>query len=266
MRLRVSPATACNVAQVAVSETEASLIEFDHFADGAVEFRDRSVDRLAPRRRGSLRRLPMQRHRIGDVEADDLRNRDAASDGLGRGVAVLAGERVERDLKHITAGGAAKARVEAERRFLLDRAPARFGIVPIELAAQQRAEMRQLQLFHQVAVGRDGFPDIRQRARDRDDFVDRAFEAGRDQRPGFDDGAAGAIVEAVERQTGFEGLDDCGWRHQRESGAEAGRRMLGDKPCATVNDSITTRDSYFKRVSLKVTGGRSLPLLCRSIG
>jgi len=51
--------------------------------------------------------------------------------------------------------------------------------------------------------------------KDRDDFIDRPFEGWARSRPGFDDGAADLIVEAVKRQTGLEGLDDFGWRHQR---------------------------------------------------
>ena len=83
-------------------------------------------------------------------------------------------------------------------------------MIVIELAGQKRPEVRQLQLLHQVLVLRDDFTDIGQRTRSRENFIDRPFQAWRDQRPSFPDHAPGSIVETVERQTGFEGLDYSG--------------------------------------------------------
>lgn len=46
---------------------------FEHFADCAAEVRNRRVDRLPSFFRIGFRRLPMQGHRVCDVERDDLR-------------------------------------------------------------------------------------------------------------------------------------------------------------------------------------------------
>ena len=105
--------------------------------------------------------------------------------------------------------------------------------------------------FSSSLIRRDGFADIGQRARDRDDFIDRPIEAWRDQRPGFRHGAPDLIVDAIERQTVFVGLDylggDIGGIASQNLRSWTDRPMLGDKRCPTVNNSITTRGCTLDR-------------------
>ena len=114
----------------------------------------------------------MQRDGVGDVEADGLRYDAAAlGDFCGR-KPMFARQRIERRLEHVTARRAAHARVEPDRCFLQYRMPARLGVSAIELAAEQRAEVRGFELFVERGVLGDDLADARQDADRRDDLGD----------------------------------------------------------------------------------------------
>ena len=87
-----------------------------------------------------------------------------------------------------------------------------FGIVAIELAAEQRAKVRELKLFEELGVLSHRLADARQDPHRDDHFIDRFFQMRREQRPGFGQHASRAIVEAVQRKTSLEGLHEIG-RH-----------------------------------------------------
>ena len=107
----------------------------DHRADSGVEIGDRRIDCAPSLQRRLLGGLPVQRHGVGHVEADDLGYGLAAFGHSRRRKAVLARQNLDRHLHDETSRGAADAGVEPHLGFLLDRLPAGFGIVPIEPSA-----------------------------------------------------------------------------------------------------------------------------------
>lgn len=179
----------------------------DHIADSAPEIRDGVVDGLAPNQHGLFRALPMQRHRIGNVKTDDLRYDSAAScDPYGR-KRVSSRKRIQPRFEYVVAGGAAQARVKAERGLLLDGVSAGFGIAFIELAGQKSLEVSSLKLPQNLFVPCHDLADARQRPHSRKDICDCTFQIGRDQRPYVAQNVQGFLIQAVHRQSSVKGLD-----------------------------------------------------------
>jgi hypothetical protein len=152
-----------------------------------------------------FRGLPMQRHRVGDIEIDHLCDDLAALGQTGGRKAMLVGEYVERRPDHETAGGAANARVHPDRGFLFHRLPARIGISLVKLAAKQGLEVRHFQRFGQVFSSERRRADSEQ-LHDRDDnFVDHAIEMRRDCRPSRGEERSCLVVGPLEREASFKG-------------------------------------------------------------
>ena len=184
----------------------------------------------------------MQGHGIGDVEADGLRYDPAALGDFGGGKPILARQRIERRLEHVTAGGRAHAGVEPDRRLLLHGVLARLGVSAIELAAEQRAEMRGFEFFVELGVLGDDLADARQDADRRDDLGDRLIQRRLDHRPSRRENAARPVVEAVHLEAGLEGLHEIGLCHREKSHPLDGR-MVCENRCCCVNELVTNRAS-----------------------
>ena len=179
------------------------LDRLDNRADGAVEFRNRRVDGVAPGVRGPLGGLPMQGHGVRHVEGDDLRHDFGPLGEFGGRETMCAGERVERPAQDGVPGRTANPRVEADFSLPLDGAPARFGIASIEIAAQQSLEVRELELGDRFTMRRYALPD-RQFQNAVDDLFDRPVDGRRNDRPYGGEDRTNAIVDLVEGASGFE--------------------------------------------------------------
>ena len=204
MRSSVSPATPLKVEQVAVSETDASLMAS---TTAPMASANSVIASSIVLRRAWRFLLPACRCSVIAFATSKLMTCDMArprSADLGGRKSVFAGERVERRLEHVTPGGAADARVETESRFLLDGVPAQFGIAFLEIAAEQRREMRRFELFEEISVLRDDSAHYGQRAYGTQNFVDGPIQIGRDQRPSFPHQAAGARIQTVQRKPRFK--------------------------------------------------------------
>ncbi len=117
---------------------------------------------------------------------------------------MLARQRVERRLEHETPGGAADTRVQANRCLLLHRLPAGFGVVLIEVPAEQSLEVRHFELFDQVLVLHDGHSDVGQFDDRHDDVIDHLIDVRRDRRPGLRKKGAGLVVDPVKREASLK--------------------------------------------------------------
>jgi hypothetical protein len=202
IRLSVSSAICRSIEPVSVSEAEASLIA-SITSPSAVEFRNRRVDGVAPGVRGPFRGLPMQGHRVRHVEGDDLRHDFGPLSEFGGGETVCACQRIERPAQDGVPGRTANPRVEADLSLPLDGAPARFGVASIEIAAQQRLEVRELELGDRFTMRRHALPD-RQFQNAVDDLFDRPVDGRRNDRPHGGKDRTDAIVDLVEGASGFE--------------------------------------------------------------
>src|SRR5580693_8110835 len=159
----------------------------------------------------------MQRHRVGDVEADDLGNDFRALGDASAGETVPARQRIERRLEDVAAGGAANAPVESQSGFLFDSAAAGFRIFALELATQQGAKVREFKLPNLISVLPDRVLEQRQYVKHFHDLIDGVCKNGLNERPRLRKNAPTVVIELIELKTRPEGMDEIDRRHSWSS-------------------------------------------------
>jgi len=117
---------------------------------------------------------------------------------------MLARERPQGRPVNVIPRGAAHAPIKPDRRLLRDRALAGLGVAAVEIAAQQRLEMRGLELFDQRPLVGDYRGDVGKLCGRGQDFLERRVDGRRDGGPSLPHHLSGVRVDAEMALTRFK--------------------------------------------------------------